>query len=124
MGNLVIPLFFTEDVSFPGRCRTGGAVDCCSFGSPCSVGDGPCRFDDDCALGSACGRDNCRDLNPDGGFGEWEDCCVESEEYFEAALNGNQLMVYTVVKICIDINLFLYVVGKNSVPYDQVQLLI
>ena len=54
-----------------GRCRlptfNGWVFDvsCCTSDRPCSLGQGGCSSDDDCADGLACGYDNCAALNTD-----------------------------------------------------------
>lgn len=50
------------------RC-TGQDNGCCTRGSPCSVGEGDCDLDKECAGTLRCGNNNCA-------WGGDDDCCM------------------------------------------------
>jgi len=53
-----------------------GCYFCCTAKNKCSIGEGDCDHDDDCASGLVCGHNNCRsEFGWINGYGE-EDCCT------------------------------------------------
>lgn len=49
---------------------------CCSSSNPCSIGQGDCDYDSDCAGNLVCGTDNCRDFTSAWSHSAF-DCCIE-----------------------------------------------
>merc|ERR1719328_750662 len=52
----------TAPISSPAACDGVPTTDwsCCSSTRPCSLGQGDCNNDKECANGLKCGKDNCR----------------------------------------------------------------
>lgn len=52
------------------KCK-GAWHNCCTKANPCTLGDGDCDKDEECAGGLVCGENNCPQ------FGETKDCCTQ-----------------------------------------------
>ena len=62
-----------------GKPRCGpkpGSGECCTIEQPCKLGEGDCRFNEQCEGNLVCGQDNC---GP--GFHNTSDCC-EAKGWF------------------------------------------
>ena len=70
-GEKRIMLAWPEVDLLPRVCR--GGEHCCGPDSPCSLGEGDCNSDQDCAGVSVCGRDNC--VKSGGRWDPSDDCC-------------------------------------------------
>ncbi len=66
--------------NLPVSSNCSGANDCCSSSAPCAWGEGDCDRDEECAVGSKCGEDNCGGIHGEkAGYSPTDDCCVFSK---------------------------------------------
>ena len=54
---------------------------CCTDSYPCSMGEGDCDSDTDCAGALVCGTDNCQDF--DSAFSSTHDCCTSGNKIIQ-----------------------------------------
>ena len=61
---------------------------CCRNDGPCSVGEGDCNRDSECADGLRCGNNNCKNdfSTAESVWRRWDDCCYGR---FTLVLNSN-----------------------------------
>merc|ERR1712059_185480 len=46
----------------------------------CAYGEGDCNHGHNCKAGLVCGDNNCRHMNPNGGYGMKDDCCWKKHQ--------------------------------------------